>query len=359
MGGESLEWPASAKLLEDGRRFLLEIARDPRIVIAFHGDVDGLSAAVLVERAFRRLQQENVLMLPAGKGENVYSTGMRDRIGDSKATSLIVLDMGSRGEPILPRVPTLVIDHHQLEGVSPGAVVVSSYGHDPIAPTSLLTYILLRPLVDLVEQEWLAWLGVVADLGVNAPFPETKATLKKYGRRNITEAVSLLNAAKRSSTHDVRTALGVLEKASHPADIALDRVEGVERLVAYREEVNTEVSRCSRTAPRFADHVALIRFSSQAQVHPLVAARWARRLPDYIVIAANDGYIPERVSFSVRSTADIDLIRFLRNLRVSNVEGEFGYGHVRATGGSVAQEDFERILKAVGFQGSGSGLVRP
>ncbi len=89
-----------------------------------------------------------------------------------------------------------------------------------------------------------------------------------------------------------------------------------------------------------------------------MAVRWARRLPAYIVIAANDGNIPERVSLSVRSTADIDLLRFLRHLTVSNVEGGSGYGHLRATGGSVAREDFERILKAGGFQGSQRYRVR-
>jgi single-stranded-DNA-specific exonuclease len=86
-----------------------------------------------------------------------------------------------------------------------------------------------------------------------------------------------------------------------------------------------------------------VRFSSRAQVHPLVATQWERRLAPRAVIAANDGYLPGRVNFSVRGGKG-DLRRWLREA-LPEATGEFGHGHDRATGGSLAPDEFERLLE--------------
>jgi hypothetical protein len=80
-----------------------------------------------------------------------------------------------------------------------------------------------------------------------------------------------------------------------------------------------------------------------------VAIRWARRLSDKIVIAANEGYLPGRVNFAVRTMLDINLIDYLRGLGLGQLEGEYGYGHPRASGGSLTPESFNRLLNAMGF----------
>jgi single-stranded-DNA-specific exonuclease len=48
------------------------------------------------------------------------------------------------------------------------------------------------------------------------------------------------------------------------------------------------------------------------------------------VIAANEGYLPGRVNFSIRGGAG-DLRRLLRDA-LPEAEGEFAHGHDRATG---------------------------
>ena len=103
-------------------------------------------------------------------------------------------------------------------------------------------------------------------------------------------------------------------RAGSASDISEGRVPGVDALRDCRLEVQREVARCAKAPPRFSGNVALLLFSSGAQVHPLVAVRWAQRFPEHIVIAANAGYLPGRVNFSVRSREPRDLIAFLRGL---------------------------------------------
>ena len=82
-----------------------------------------------------------------------------------------------------------------------------------------------------------------------------------------------------------------------------------------------------------------------------MATRWAQRLPEHIVIAANTGYLPGRVNFALRSRMNTDLIAFLRGLELPPLQGEFANGHARATGGSLAAQDFLVFAEALGFRG--------
>src|SRR3712207_2825422 len=91
------------------------------------------------------------------------------------------------------------------------------------------------------------------------------------------------------------------------------------------------------------ERVAVLRFRSPAQVHPLVATTWSRRLAPRVVLAANDDYLaPGLVNFAVRG-GDGDLRAFLREA-LPDATGEFAHGHDRATGGSLSADDFERLL---------------
>jgi single-stranded-DNA-specific exonuclease len=348
-------WPAPVEPLARARRFL-ERQKGRHVLVAPHTDVDGLSSGVLALRALRTLGARTSTLLP-GKGEHAHSPAFQERLSRMGAEALVVLDMGSRAQPIVPGLPTLVIDHHQSTEFPEGAQVLSSYGHEPISPTSLLTYALVSPLIIPGPLEWLAVLGTIADLGVDAPLPFLKDALRRAGRKAVTEAVALLNAARRSSQFAAPLALEVLLRAGSASDITEGRIPGVDALRDCRLEVQREVARCAKTPPRFSGSVALLLFSSGAQVHPLVAVRWAQRLPEHIVIAANVGYLPGRVNFAMRSREPRDLIAFLRGLELPPFQGEFAHGHARATGGSLSAREFLRFTEALGFRGLQSSDV--
>ena len=319
------------------------------MVIAPHGDADGLAAGALAIRAVERMGGTPIPCLP-GKGEHVHTPAMRERLGALAADGLVVLDMGSRSGPIVRGLPTIVIDHHDPREVPEDATYVSSAGCEPVAPTGLLAYVLLRELAPLDDVAWLAWFATIGDLGAAHPFADELAPIAaRYRKTHVQQAVSLVNAARRSAGYRPHLALDVLLAARDPADIARGTVPGVAELAACRAEVNAELARVGRVPPRIAGNVALLRFSSPAQIHPLVATRWATRLAPKIVIAANDGYLPGRVNFAVRSAAKVDLLAFLRGLGLGEVEGEFANGHPRATGGSVPPAAFARLLRALGY----------
>ena len=266
-------WPADADALRAATSFLAGCSGG--VVVACHNDVDGLASAVIVAKALRP-RGVMVSLLPSRRGEHVHTSAMQARIESLRPTRLIVTDMGMRPGRI-SNVPTLVIDHHApVSGIPEEAVVLNGHDREPVAPASVLTFAACRDFEGASSSRWLAALGGFADTGSGAAF----VSLTGIDARGAvwSRAVSLLNAGRRASEDDAATALDVLERATNVHDISAGKLPGVEVLESYRRSVQAEVDRCSRVPPQRIGGAALIRFSSAAQVHPLVAVRWARRL---------------------------------------------------------------------------------
>jgi single-stranded-DNA-specific exonuclease len=291
-----------------------------------HTDADGLAAAAIALRERGEGAGAAVLF------ERGVTPFMRD--APLPEGALAVLDWGVRE---LDR-PALIVDHHAPEAAPrDDQVVVTSYGAIPETPTAAL----MRRIVPEAPA-WLAAVGAVADLGEEAfALPEAGEQRRTAVRR----LCSLVNASRRVPDGPVRTALQVLVDAEDARaaleDPRLGELEEAKR--AWRAELD----RVAGTPPVVGDEVALLRFSSPCQVHPQVATTWARRLAPRVVIAANDGYLPGRVNFAMRG-GDGSLLALLRSVVPEGVEGEVGHGRDRATGGSLAPEDFERVMEALG-----------
>ncbi len=300
---EEPDWPADAAVIAQARSLLRFAARNATVV-ACDSDVDGLAAAVIVERALTTLGGAPHV-LPAARGEHVHHPDMLRRIHALRPSCLIVVDMGSRPQPILPGTPTLIVDHHHAAaGVPPGAVVVNGYDRQPAAPSSVLAHVVCRTFPGSESGAWLAALGAVADLGSAGPFRNLLGI--RSGGSRWTRAAALLNAARRADPPDAAVALELLRLASSVDDVT----SGI------------------LPQTRVLEH----------------------RLQPRIVLAANDGYLARRTNFSVRCRAEIDLVAWLRSLPFTpSPDAEYANGHARATGGSLSTDDFTALLEVLGF----------
>src|SRR5687768_10729431 len=126
MWARSQKWPAPPDGRAAARHLIADLAaRHARVIVAPHGDADGLAAGVLAVRSIERLGAIPITCLP-GKGEHVHTPAMRDRLEAVGADGLVVLDMGSRAGPIVAGLPTIVIDHHDAREVPDNVVYLSA-----------------------------------------------------------------------------------------------------------------------------------------------------------------------------------------------------------------------------------------
>ncbi len=329
--------------------FVSPIPRDAAVVALHDSDADGLAAGVLWQRGLERLGFSNIRRLLPDRERSAWSEGNRKTIKDTSPDRLFVLDLGSQPTSVLSGVPTCFVDHHRPGGVPDGDTLVSAYTWDPIPTTALLTWELLAGLTDMADLDWVAAIGLMGDLGESAPFPMLAEVKKRHTAKYLKEAVALLNAARRAARYDSEAAARALLAHADPRELVSSQSADVQALREAREEVKAAMEEAKKAAPVFSGQVALIRASSPCQIHPLVAQIWRTRLPKFIVLAANDAYLPGRVNFSARAARGVNVLEFLRSVPLPPGEGNFGQGHDQASGGSLPVARWNALLAALGF----------
>ncbi|MDQ2832167.1 MAG: phosphoesterase [Acidobacteriota bacterium] len=351
--------------------FLEQIpARSAHIHILTDSDADGLPAATILLLALRQAGYVNTTAEVRLKFESAWSVSVIERLSKTAPDALIIADLGSRSDPILPGVPTLLLDHHRPLGTPPSATLITGYrvmgpGEDAreLPTTGLMAYRCAEALLPDGHEHylWLAAISLLSDLGDKAPFPEFPLAKKLYGSAALRDLISLLNAPRRSAAGDASSALELLTIASSPKEILTSvepRIAELrERLLADKAEVAAALSVARKSPPRFsttlrkelgADLVA-IRMHTECQVHPLIAQQWRARFPKNVIFGINTGFRPGWVHFSGRAPNGVNLIRFLTEHRPEGADHSYGNGHDQAAGGALKTSVWNRFVGDLGF----------
>lgn len=319
---------------------------DPLVVC--HNDADGLSAGAILATALERSGRACRVRL-VGKGENAYSTAFRDELRAAAIGGLIVADLGVAAVLPRPDVPTILVDHHVPSGLPEKAAVISGIGDDPVPTSSLLAFRCAEALGVSDGLLWLAALGIIGDMAEGDGFAEMEAARAACGITALRNAASLVNAPRRSATGDASAAFALLRKADGPKAVLSGEHAETAALLAAKDEVKRALETARKAGPKIVGPVALVRFHSPCQIHPLVAQAWRGRLKDRIVIAANTGYRPGWVHFAVRTALDLDILDFLASVRPPDAGEDYGNGHRAASGGALRPQDWNRFVGALGF----------
>lgn len=334
-----------------GRRYRLCVDRfspAARPLVVCHFDADGLAAAAIMARSLERLGLPAEIRI-SGKGENPWSLAFREELARRAPGGLIVTDLGVREGKLLNGTSTIIIDHHVPTGQPGEAMVISGHGLEPEPTSALLAYWCAQAVGEVDDLLWLAAVGLIGDMAENAGHPELAEAQQRYGKTALREAVSLINAPRRAAAGDATPALALLMKGQGPKDVTSGRYPETEALLAARAEVREALDFAKRVPPKVQGDLALISFTSPCQIHPLIAQQWRGRLKNKIVLAANKGYRPGWVHFSVRTATDTNLIEFLRDLRPPGADENYGSGHLQATGGALRLRDWNDFVTAAGF----------
>lgn len=338
----------------------LPAGRASRMHILCDSDCDGLPAGALLLRALVLAGYTQVSIEAKRKGESAWNPVVIERLCSHEPQALFVLDLGSRDDSLLPGVPTLLIDHHLPGGIPPGAELITGYGTEPTPTTGLLVYWCVRSILTAEQHApllWLAALSILSDLGDKAPFAELADARKVWPTGPMRDAVTLLNAPRRTASADASEALAALLVAEYPKQIINDDLPQTAALRAAKAEVAVALASAKKAAPKFsrryretlgADLVAL-RMDTPCQVHPLVAQLWRGRFKDSIVMGVNFGFRPGYVHFSARGPKGVNVIQFLREHAPAGADQGYGNGHDQASGGAVPVASWNDFAKDLGF----------
>ncbi|ORY10244.1 hypothetical protein BCR34DRAFT_539741 [Clohesyomyces aquaticus] len=378
-------WPAPRAQIDLARARILECANSnkPTLILP-DKDADGLSSGSILYHTLTTLGLSSDLIsvhFPP-KGSNIHDDTARAFVSSISPSYIFVLDQGSRRSRALASSlhKALVIDHHFAEegGFPENSEFVTAHDCAPVATSSLLTYHLCLPLAQTLQDKisWLAALGTHGDLGTalkwDPPLPDMTAAFKQFTKKALNEAVSLINAPRRTAAYNVWDAWDALLSAPGPVSILQNR-----KLQEASMEVRKETKRWTRSPPKFSadSTIAVVTISSEAQVHPVIATRWSGHLKSdklEIVMCANEGYLQGMVNFSCRvakharareGEGKVDIIKTLESIAARSPDlrqrlGEsFARGHKEASGGIVGIEEWKELkeLMGVGVNGKKKG----
>ncbi|KAH7058889.1 DHH family protein [Macrophomina phaseolina] len=365
-------WPAPKDQMERARNFIQRCASaGKKTLIVPDKDADGLSAGVILQKTLvlLGLRPELISAHLLQKGNSIHTDSERQAMAAHEPEYVFVLDQGSRKSPPVIDRPhkALIVDHHYAEedDFPEGSEHVTACNSPPVATSSLLTYHLCSALHENVGQscDWLCVLGTQGDLGTTLkwepPFPDMRHVFKAYTKKSLTDAVAMINAPRRTASFNVPAAWKAVTAAEGPVDLVNHK-----ELNAARAEVQAEVERCTHTAPKFSRDakIAVFRINSAAQVHPLIATRWANHLSSAkleVVLVANEGYLPGLVNFSCRVARcarvrdpPVNIIAVLKEVADrapdqtlrERLGQSFARGHKEASGGIVPVDEFEELM---------------
>ena len=315
------------------------------IHILTDADADGLPAGALLLRALQAAGYSHVTVETRGKFENAWMPQVHKRLRQRAPEALLIVDMGTRPDSLLPGVPTLLIDHHAPFGTPPGATLLTSYGTEPTATSGLLALWCAQAIApELADKlQWMAGISLLSDLGDRAPFDELAESKKRFGSTALKDLTTLLNAPRRSAVGDASEAMKLLLQADSPKQALATPSPELDALRSAKAEVSEALAVARKSPPRFstkwrdelgADLIA-VRIDSSCQVHPLVAQIWRQRFPKAAIFGVNVGFRPGFVHFAGRAPRGVNLVQFLRAHTPAGADGTFGGGHDQASGGAL------------------------
>lgn len=376
------EWPSSKDSIREARDFIKRAAQSSaRVVLCPDKDADGLSAGSIMFRTLLALGLDESLISVhlLSKGTGIHSAEEVEKIVGLDPKYIIILDQGSRrGPAIVKGVPTLIIDHHYSFEFPEDATICTAAYSPPIATSALLTYFICEPLHAALKEkiDYLAVIGTIGDLSASVkwvePFPPYLGqVMKEQGKKNISDAVGLVNAPRRSSIYNTTESWNSLLKTKNASEIIHHSTNPhLVHLLEARDEVAEQSERHGRNAPLFSadKRTACLIISSTCQVHPLIATKWAGFLKSkdlQVVMCANTGYMEGKVHFSCRipkfrraddgTSNAVDLQSVLKDYASRNPEleaklidgGSFAKGHKEASGGVLDTELWEELYKTM------------
>ena len=341
--------------------FLHSLPNGPRtdIHILTDADADGLPAAALLLRALNAAGYALVTAETRKKFENAWMPEVHERLRTRNPQALLVVDLGTRPDPILPGIPTLLIDHHAPFGTPPGAVLLTSYGTEPTATSGLLALWCAQAIAPALAEDlqWLGGISLLSDLGDKAPFAELDESKRRFGSTALRDLTTLLNAPRRSAEGDAGIALQVLLNGTTPKQILKANDADLQSLKFAKAEVNEALAIARKAPPRFSAKwkdelgadIICVRIDTPCQVHPLVAQIWRPRFPAAVIFGVNTGFRPGYVHFAGRAPKNVNLVRFLRNHTPAGADGTFGGGHDQASGGALPIRLWNPFSEELGF----------
>ncbi|MEM0360642.1 MAG: DHHA1 domain-containing protein [Candidatus Diapherotrites archaeon] len=345
------------ELLHKFREFLLSAGKTERIAIVHHRDTDGLCAGIVFSKALEKLR---------GRGTDFVLSTEYFEFGEVlaglksiKPDKIVCLDLSIDQRPkevkALEKIaPLLIIDHHKqyrdcnskrtlfIKAEMVKRIDGSKY------PASKLAFDLCSTLVGLKEEQWIACIGILGDMG----YKNWKGFFKKAIRENrvsLKQLVSLEELVSSVETIDSRKFSELFWEfhSKKPRELLKSPFN------KYKKLLKKELAKWQKDFKKNAEfyekeQLIFYFFKPEIEIKSALIDSLTLKYPDKTLIVVQDSG-ENNLRFSARRQDFKEKMNALLEKATKGIPGASGGGHVPAAAGSVPREKLqvfkENVLK--------------
>ncbi len=347
---------SKAALEKKFKEFCTELSKNDKIAIIHHSDADGLCSALIAGKAIERLTgRKPVVVLPYEYGNIKQERKAVAQIKKKKANKLLVVDLGidSSLHSLAEKCSfekCLVIDHHKLykdlnskkivflkaqffTKKKPSAYVASKFAFD-----------LFNKVTDISDLDWLACIGILGDMSLDAWQPFVKKTIKK---RNVSMTwlyrfLDLIASVEVVANKKIPELYWEFFDAKHPSDVLESKFHKL--LNEFTKEKDRLVEGFAEKAKQFPE-IELYFYAIKARyenIKSYVINEISEMRPHKTIILLQ--FLPKgRVRFSARRQDCKVKVNDLLTEAIKGIPNSNAGGHAPAAAGSIPRQHAKKF----------------
>jgi single-stranded DNA-specific DHH superfamily exonuclease len=339
---------------ERGRAFIQSIDPADLVGIFSHNDVDGFTSGLLMHYALGNCIKNIVfLSYSIDLVKNVIDIVKENHLTKVVFTDLNLAQNMDDLKKLSDIVPVLVIDHHQFpEDVNSNRLIFLRA--DSIHCAAQIVYELFREIPEytsIKKYDWLTAIAIIADYTFEANSDFVKVIEEKYKINNIATSNSQAFSSglgKMANTINNSTIYFYKDKNEfYHIFKELKSIEDIEKLARYSEPIEKEIQIKVKEFQEKHEKIKDVLFYKINFKYPITSALssiLASKYPEstiIVVVDTGEGII----KISSRCESGKYNLPDLLGLATDGLDEATSGGHLRAAGGSIRSEDYEKFKK--------------
>jgi len=335
-----------------------------KTVIIFDTDGDGIGAAAILAKTFKKLFKKTPKAMPADHGLLFITKKMFKE--NKKFDIVITVDIAIDEKPdyilkLAKKSKVLIIDHHQIHrnlnriknilhfNPSLWKIKIPSYKYC----TSKIVYDICNKLTNIEDLDWLAGMGIVNDRGEDV----WKVFLNKiYKKHNLSlSKLKLINNIITSSYHHsgasgVKIGYKVCLESSSPLDILKAKTPNSKKLKKFYDAIEKEIILTMKNWKRNAEIIEnkkliILKLNTKFSINSPISTKVSEEKPHYTVVVARE---KNKMIYMSLRRQDKKVNCGKKATKISeSLKNSSGGGHMPAAGIHIMSKDWKTFRKRI------------
>jgi single-stranded DNA-specific DHH superfamily exonuclease len=352
-------------MIESAVDFIIKNGNKKTLII-YDTDGDGIGAAAILARMFKKLFRKNPKIIPAGHGEEFINKKIFEQMKNEKFDNIITVDIALDEDPkyilkISKKSKVLIIDHHQtrrdlnkvknITHVNPDLWKsnIPSYKYC----TSKMVYDICNKITNIENLDWLAGIGIMNDkcednwkAFVNKIYKKYPVLKNKLKILNNIITSGYFYSKKEGSKLGLKACL----EASTPTDILKGKTPASKKLKKFYNDVEKEIEEIMKTWKEKAEiieskKIIFLELNTRFYINSPISNKISFMKPDYTLFVLKRKGKMTNISLR-RQDGKVNCGKLAYNA-TKNLENANGGGHVPAAGARVMTKDWNKFKETV------------